>query len=170
MDPQGSWSCSAPSRWSCAKRRGYGEVSSCTFFRKPGSFFTVSKQGPCFTAVEEDGGDKSLLSLNVLPKLMLHCQILFSLAIAATAEAILTQTSLPSFKSVTPRYLKLITSSNFWPFLLKSAVVVRAIGYDLTLFCADFHSISCCSVYESVGEVLKLTIAAARKVDVFGKS
>ena len=24
------------------------------------SFFTVSKQGPCFTSVEENGGDKSL--------------------------------------------------------------------------------------------------------------
>ena len=30
VDPQGSWSCSAPSRWSCAPCRRYGEVSSCT--------------------------------------------------------------------------------------------------------------------------------------------
>ena len=96
--------------------------------------------------------------------------MLFNLVIAAIAEAILTRTSLPSFKSVTPRYLKLITSSNFWPFLLKSAVVVRAIGYDLTLFCADFHSISCCSVYESVGEVLKFTVAAVHNMNVVGES
>ena len=50
VDPQGSLSCSAPSCGSCAPRR-YGEVLSCTWFRKPGSFFSVSRQGPCFTAV-----------------------------------------------------------------------------------------------------------------------
>ena len=64
VDPQGSWSCSTPSRWSCDPSRRYGEVSSRTWFRKPGSFFffsRVSKQDPCLTAVEEDGGDKKLL-------------------------------------------------------------------------------------------------------------
>ena len=35
-------------------------VSSGTWFRKPGSylFFRISKQCPCFTVIEEDGGDK----------------------------------------------------------------------------------------------------------------
>ena len=28
-------------------------------------FFAVSKQGPCFTATEEDGGDKKTLQLEV---------------------------------------------------------------------------------------------------------
>ena len=44
--------------------------------------------------------------------------------------------------------------------------VVRAVRHDLALFCGDFHSICCCSVYESAGEVLKFTIAAARKINV----
>ena len=48
--------------------------------------------------------------------------------------------------------------------------VVRAVGHDLPLFCADFLFLCCYSVYESVGEVLKLTAAAAHKFDVFGKS
>ena len=43
----------------------------------------VSKQGPCFTGVEEDGGDKILVQLNLLANLkVLLCQILFNLAIA----------------------------------------------------------------------------------------
>ena len=37
----------------------------------------------------------------------------------------------------------------------------------LLFFCAD--SICPCSVYESVGEVLKFTTAAASKIDVVGK-
>ena len=28
-------------------------------------FFRVSKQGPCFTAIEEDGGDKRLAQLEL---------------------------------------------------------------------------------------------------------
>ena len=48
--------------------------------------------------------------------------------------------------------------------------VVHAVGHDLTLFCADFHSTCRCSVYESVGEVLKFSIAATRKIDAVGKS
>ena len=57
-------------------------------------FLTVSKQGPCFTAVEEDGGGKRLVQLELLAKLVvLHRQILFSLVTAANAEAILMRTS-----------------------------------------------------------------------------
>ena len=103
---------------------------------------------------------RDLHSLNVRAKLVvLHRQILFSLAIAAITEAILMLTSaeqVPSFQSVAPRYLKLVTSSNSWPFRLISALIifVRAGGHDLTLFCADFHSICRCSVYESVGALL----------------
>ena len=33
-------------------------------------------------------------------------------------------------------------------------------------FCADFHSICCSPVYESVGEVLKFASAVAHKIDV----
>ena len=38
----GSWSCSAPSHWSCTPSRKYREVSSWTWFQKPGSFFSES--------------------------------------------------------------------------------------------------------------------------------
>ena len=109
----------------------------------------------------------------MLAKLMvLHRQILFSLAIAAIAEAILMMSAeqMPSLHRVAPRYFKLVTTSNIWPFMLKfCSDVVRAVGHDLALFCADFHSICRCSVYEFVG-VLKFTIAAAYKIDVIGKS
>ena len=46
---------------------------------------------------------------------------------------------------------------------------VHTVCYDLALFCADFRAICRCSVYESVGEVLKFTIAAANKIGVVGK-
>ena len=45
-----------------------------------------------------------------------HCLNLFNLAITATAEANLMQISaeqVPSLHRVAPRYLKLVTSSNF---------------------------------------------------------
>ena len=45
---------------------------------------SVIEQGPRFTARAEDGGDKRLVEMNLLAKLMvLHRQILFSLAIAS---------------------------------------------------------------------------------------
>ena len=99
--------------------------------------------------------------MNLLEKLMVsHHQILLSLAIA---EAILMRTSaeqVPSLHRVPPRYFKLVTPSNFWPFmLLISTHVVCAVSHDFALFCADSHSICRCSVYESVGEVLKFTIS-----------
>ena len=54
--------------------------------------FRVSKQGPRFTAVEEDGGDKRLVELELACQAeVLHCQILFSLAIAVITKAILRQ-------------------------------------------------------------------------------
>ena len=56
-------------------------------------FFRVSKQGPCFIAIKEDGGDKRLEQLNLLEKLMVFLRWILFLAIAATAEAILMQIS-----------------------------------------------------------------------------
>ena len=47
--------------------------------------------------------------------------------------------------------------------------VVCAISHDLYLSCAYLHSICCCSVCESVCEILKFTIAATHKIDVVGK-
>ena len=68
VDPQGSSSCAAPSRWFCAPSRRCGEISSSTWFRKHESFFfffRVRKQGPCFTAMGEDGDDKRLVELEL---------------------------------------------------------------------------------------------------------
>ena len=71
----------------------------------------------------------------MLAKLMvLHHQILFSLAIAAITEAILMQISaeqVPSLHRVASRYLKLVASSNFWLLLLLIMI----------LLFSDFHSI-----------------------------
>ena len=59
-----------------------------------------------------------LESLNLLAKLMvLHCQILFSAAIATIAEASLMWISpeqVPSLQTVSSRCLKLVIFSNFW--------------------------------------------------------
>ena len=60
---------------------------------------------------------RDLWDFNLLVKLMvLHRQVLFSLAVAAITEAILMQTfaeQVPSLHRVAPRYLKLVTASNF---------------------------------------------------------
>ena len=105
---------------------------------------------------------------------MLHRQILFSLAIAAITETILIGTSaeqVPSLHRVAFRYLKLVTSSTFWPFMLISALMLFVLlDHGLALFSADFDSICRCSLYESAGEVFKFTIATAQKIDVVGKS
>ena len=62
--------------------------------------FLVSKQGSCFTATEEDGGDTRPAQLELaLGANVLHRQILFSLAIAAIAEANLMQTSVEQLPS-----------------------------------------------------------------------
>ena len=76
----------------------------------------------------------------------------------------------PSLHRVAPRYLELVTSSCLAVHANISTDVVGAVSHDLVLFCADFHSTCPCSVYESVGEVLKFTNTAAFKIDVVGKS
>ena len=79
-----------------------------------------------------------LYSISLLAKLtVLHNQILFSLAIAVIAEAILIRTSVeqvPYLYRVAPRYLKLVTSSNFWPFMLISALTLFVLLVFLFLF------------------------------------
>ena len=69
----------------------------------------------------------------------------------------------PSLHRVAPRYLKLVTSSNYWPFKLISALMLYVLLVMIALFCDAFYSICPCSVYESVGGVLKFTTAAARR-------
>ena len=81
---------------------------------------------------------RDLYSLNLFAKLMvLHRQILFSLAIAATAETIVTRISadqLLSLHGVAPRYWKLVTSSNIWPFMLIAALMLFVLLVMILLF------------------------------------
>ena len=71
---------------------------------------------------------RDLYSLNLLANLMvLHRQILFSLATSAIDEAILIRISsgqVPSLHRVAPSYLRLVISSNFLPFMLISALML----------------------------------------------
>ena len=72
----------------------------------------------------------------------------------------------PSLHRVAPRYLKLVNSSNFWPFMLISALML----FVLLVLILRFSVLTSTPYAESVGEVLKFTTAAAHKIDVVGKS
>ena len=78
------------------------------------------------------------MSLNLPAKLMvLHRQVPFSLANPAIADAILMRISteqVPSLHRVAQRYLKVVTSSNFWPFMLMSALVLFVLLVTSFLF------------------------------------
>ena len=71
---------------------------------------------------------------------------------------------MPFLHGIAPRYLKLVTSSNFWGFVLISALMLCALLVVVLL--NSLLTCMPCSVYESVGEVLKFTIAVAHKTDV----
>ena len=100
---------------------------------------------------------RDLYNLNLLPKLLLLLrQILFSLAVAAIAEAIVMQVSaeqVPFLHTVALSYLKLITSSNFWPFLLISPLISFEL-LVLFLFLSVLSSIpyALALIHESVGK------------------
>ena len=69
--------------------------------------------------------------------MVLHRQMLFSLAIAAIAEVILMRTSaeqVPSLHRVAQRYLKMVTCSNFWPFMLIFALMLFVLLVMILLF------------------------------------
>ena len=69
---------------------------------------------------------------------MLLRQILFGLAIAAIAEAILMRITddeqVPSLHKIACRYLKLVICSNCWPFLLVSALMLFLLLVIILLF------------------------------------
>ena len=72
--------------------------------------------------------NRDLYNLSLLVKLMaLHRQILFNLAVAAIAEAILMLISaehVPSLHWVAPRCLKMITFFSFWLYVLIFALTL----------------------------------------------
>ena len=81
---------------------------------------------------------RDLYSIHSMATLMvLHRQVLLSLAIAAIAESILMRTSaeqMPSLHRAAQKYLKLVTSSNFWPFMLISALMLFVLLVVILLF------------------------------------
>ena len=54
--------------------------------------------------------------------------------------------------------------------LISELMLFVLLVMTLLFSCADFYSYCPCSVNESVGEVLKFTIAAAHNIDVVGES
>ena len=70
-------------------------------------------------------------------------QILFNLAIAAIAEAILMRIpveKVPSFHRVAPTYLKLVTSSKLWSFMLMFQLILCMLLAMILLFSLYFVS------------------------------
>ena len=131
-------------------------------FKSLDPIFGVSKQGLCFTAIEEDGGDKRLVELE------LACQILFSLAITAIVEASLMRTfakQVPSLHRVAPRYLKLIISSNCWPFMLISALMLFVLLLMILLL-----SVLTSIPYAVALSTCLLVRSAAHKIDDISKT
>ena len=116
---------------------GITKKFSQTFCFESLDFFPVSKQDLCFTAIERMEVTRDLHNLNLLAKLMmLRRQILFTLAFA---EAILMRISpeqVQSLHKAAPRYFRRVISSNPWPFMLTSALmlflllVMTTFGYD----------------------------------------
>ena len=93
------------------------------------TLFWVRKQGPCCIAKEKNGRDKRLAHLEHDCELMvLLRQILFNLAIAETILMRIFAKQVSSSHRVPSRYLKLVTSPNFWPFMLIPAVPVGSLS------------------------------------------
>ena len=92
-----------------------------------------------FFSFRSHGGNKTLVDLELaLVKLMvLHSQILLSLAIDAIAEAIpmrISAEEVSSLYRVAPRYVKLVTSSNVWPLILIYALTSFVLLAIILLF------------------------------------
>ena len=68
MDPLGSLSRPAPSRWSYVPSRICGEVSSGSWLESLDLFFYFPESAsscPCFTAIKDDGNDKRLVQFEL---------------------------------------------------------------------------------------------------------
>ena len=81
---------------------------------------------------------RDLYSFNLLSKLMvLQRQIPFCLAIVTIVEAILMRTSaeqVPSLHRLALRCLQMVTSSNFWPVMLRFALILFVLWVMIWLF------------------------------------
>ena len=63
MDPQGSRSCSALVVGLALQVEDAEKFTQAFGFESLDPFFGVGKKGPCFTAIEQDGGDNRLAQL-----------------------------------------------------------------------------------------------------------
>ena len=101
--------------------------------------------------------------------MVLHHQLLFNLAIA---KAILMKTSaeqVPLLHWAAPRYLELVICSNFWLFMLISALAMFMLLFIILLFSVLTSIPHAVALSVSVGEVLKFTAAVAHKIKVICK-
>ena len=75
------------------------------------------------------------VTIDLLVKLMVfHPHILFSLAIAEAILMRIFAEQVPSLRWVAPSDLKLVTSNNFWPFMLISALMLFVLLVMILLF------------------------------------
>ena len=138
VNPQGSWSCFAPSRWSFSPSRRCGEVSSGTWFRRPGSFFQSQLAGSMVHSHRGWWWQETCTSW-ICWQNWWCCTSRSYLVwpFAAIAEAILMRTSteqVSSLHRVSPRYLKLVTSSNLLPVPLIFALMLFVLLVAILLF------------------------------------
>ena len=71
-----------------------------------------------------------------------------SLDIAAIAEVILMRTSAEWVHRIAPRCFKLVTSCNFWPFMLKSALmlfVLLVMIFVFSVLTSIPHAVALCT-------------------------
>ena len=100
-------------------------------------------------------------------------QIQFNLAIVAIVDAILMWIYAVQVPSLHRDFSKVLETGHL-PKLPNVHAnictnVVHTVGHNFALVCVDFHSTCPCSVYESVGKVLRFIVAAV-KIDAVGDS
>ena len=175
MGPRGSCTCSVLSRWSCAPKSRCGEVSSSSSPRKPRSFSQMSRKAGSMSQGHR-GGWRWQETCTIQTFLQIwwcwsarYCLIWPSLPLLRQSWCGYLESK--CHPMLAPRYWKLVSSSNFWPFMLISALTLSGLLVKILLV----------SVLTFIPYVLALstsllviswrfTSAAVQKVDVVGES
>ena len=95
--------------------------------------FRVCKQDPGFTAKEEDGGDNRLVQQDLYCTTR-SCLVWPLLSLLTQSPMHISTEQLSSLHRAAPKYLKLVTSSNFWSFMLMSALMLFVLLVMLSLY------------------------------------
>ena len=105
-----SWSCPTPSCCSCVQVGDEKKFSQALGFKSLDPFFfSISRQGPSFSGIEEDGGDKSLVELELV------CKV----GGAALQDPVKSGHCCHCWGNPDAHFCWTgVTSSNFWPFML----------------------------------------------------